>query len=185
MKKIYLAGDMLKKGSQLLREQEANDLKALGYEIYSPKDDKEINDKKAQTEESNNGLAEKIVLKDTKGIMESDIIVIEPHENALGTMVELGQIKGMQDAFMMIWKWLYQHKDVQAHVFNEFLNEFGDKFLKPVFPHLEDVRRTDIPEKGDRRSFGVNQYVYGVCLDLTEGKGFYEWEEILEELKNA
>ena len=45
--------------------------------------------------------------------------------------------------------------------------------------------RTDIPEKGDRRSFGVNQYVYGVCLDLTDGKGFYEWDEIMEELRNA
>ena len=61
MKKVYLAGDMLKKGSQILREMEANQIRELGYEIHSPKDDKEINDKKNQTEESNNGLAEKIV----------------------------------------------------------------------------------------------------------------------------
>ena len=25
--------------------------------------------------------------------------------------------------------------------------------------------------------------VYGVCLDLTDGKGFYEWDEILDELE--
>ena len=184
-KTIYLGGDMLKKGSQLLREQEANDLRKLGYEIYSPKDDKEINDKKNQTEESNNGLAEKIVYKDTKGILESDFIVIEPHENALGTMVELGQIKGMKDAYHIIRHWLHQNKDVQPHVFYNFENEFEKMFDKQVYAHIEDVRRTDIPECGDRRSWGVNQYVYGVCLDLTNGRGLYEWNEILEELKNA
>ena len=57
------------------------------------------------------------------------------------------------------------------------------KLDKKVYPHLEDIRRTNIPECGDRRSWSVNQYVYGVCLDLTDGKGFYEWEEILEELE--
>ena len=39
MSKVYIAGDMLLKGSQMLREAEANDLRALGYEIHSPKDD--------------------------------------------------------------------------------------------------------------------------------------------------
>lgn len=185
MKKVYLAGDMLKKGSQILREMEANQIRELGYEIHSPKDDKEINDKKNQTEESNNGLAEKIVLKDTNGILESEIIVIEPTNDALGTMVELGQIKGMKDSYKMICKWLYENKDVPTHVFNMFINELRPKLMKKIYPHYEDVRRTDIPEKGDRRSFGVNQYVYGVCLDLTDGKGFYEWDEIVEELRNA
>ena len=31
MKKVYLAGDMLKKGSQILREMEANQIRELGY----------------------------------------------------------------------------------------------------------------------------------------------------------
>lgn len=181
-KMIYLGGDMLKKGSQLLREMEGNELKALGYDVYSPKDDKEINDKQNQTEESNNGLAEKIVYKDTKGIIESDIIVIEPHENALGTMVELGQIKGMRDMAKIFIEKL-QGDDLVQRV-NEYLL-FCEKVLaKPVYPHCQDVRRTNIPECGDRRSWGINQYVYGVCLDVTGGKGLYEWEEIVEELSN-
>ena len=53
MKTIYLAGDMLKKGSILLREQEAKELRELGHKIYSPIEDKSINDKANQTEESN------------------------------------------------------------------------------------------------------------------------------------
>lgn len=184
MKKVYIAGDMLKLGSQMLREKEANDIKGLGYEIHNPKDDKEINDKSAQTEESNNGLAEKIVYKDTQGIINSDVIVIEPTNDALGTMVELGQIKGMKDLAEMILNAIEEGKtninalDLVTKLCLKMIN-------KKIYPHYEDVRRTSIPEKSDRRSWSVNQYVYGVCLDLTEGKGFYDWSEVLEELKNA
>ena len=176
MKTIYLAGDMLKKGSILLREQEAKELRELGHKIYSPIEDKSINDKTNQTEESNNGLAERIVRSDTRGILNSDVIVIEPHENALGTMVELGQIKGYKDCARELKSILY---------IVDLLHYFVQRNDKKVYPHLEDIRRTDIPEIGDRRSWSINQYVYGVCLDLTDGKGLYEWEEILEELKEV
>lgn len=181
-KQIYLAGDMLKKGSILLRKQEAEQLRKLGYKLYSPIEDKSINDKSNQTKESNDGLAEKIVKNDTQGILQSDIIVIEPHENALGTMVELGQIKGMKDAFYIISKWMVHNDDIDSNLFMQFLNEFEPMFNKKVYAHMEDIRRTNIPECGDRRSWGINQYVYGVCLDLTKGKGLYDWEEIIEEL---
>jgi ribosomal protein L17 len=191
MKTIYLAGDMLKKGSILLREQEAKELRELGHKIYSPIEDKSINDKTNQTEESNNGLAERIVRNDTRGILNSDIIVIEPHENALGTMVELGQIKGYKDCareLKSILDKIVKSECDDSQAVNRLAMELHfliKKYDKKVYPHLEDIRRTDIPEVGDRRSWSINQYVYGVCLDLTDGKGLYEWEEILEELKEV
>ena len=191
MKTIYLAGDMLKKGSILLREQEAKELRELGHKIYSPIEDKSINDKTNQTEESNNGLAERIVRNDTRGILNSDVIVIEPHENALGTMVELGQIKGYKDCareLKSILDRLVKSECDDSQAVNRLAMELHfliKKYDKKVYPHLEDIRRTDIPEVGDRRSWSINQYVYGVCLDLTDGKGLYEWEEILEELKEV
>ena len=191
MKTIYLAGDMLKKGSILLREQEAKELRELGHKIYSPIEDKSINDKTNQTEESNNGLAERIVRNDTRGILNSDIIVIEPHENALGTMVELGQIKGYKDCareLKSILDRLVKSECDDSQAVNRLAMELHfliKKYDKKVYPHLEDIRRTNIPESGDRRSWSINQYVYGVCLDLTDGKGLYEWEEILEELKEV
>lgn len=191
MKTIYLAGDMLKKGSILLREQEAKELRELGHKIYSPIEDKSINDKTNQTEESNNGLAERIVRNDTRGILNSDIIVIEPHENALGTMVELGQIKGYKDCareLKSILDRLVKSECDDSQAVNRLAMELHfliKKYDKKVYPHLEDIRRTNIPETGDRRSWSINQYVYGVCLDLTDGKGLYEWEEILEELKEV
>ena len=191
MKTIYLAGDMLKKGSILLREQEAKELRELGHKIYSPIEDKSINDKTNQTEESNNGLAERIVRNDTRGILNSDVIVIEPHENALGTMVELGQIKGYKDCareLKSILNRLVKSECDDSQAVNRLAMELHfliKKYDKKVYPHLEDIRRTNIPETGDRRSWSINQYVYGVCLDLTDGKGLYEWEEILEELKEV
>jgi ribosomal protein L17 len=191
MKTIYLAGDMLKKGSILLREQEAKELRELGHKIYSPIEDKSINDKTNQTEESNNGLAERIVRNDTRGILNSDIIVIEPHENALGTMVELGQIKGYKDCareLKSILDKIVKSECDDSQAVNRLAMELHfliKKYDKKVYPHLEDIRRTNIPETGDRRSWSINQYVYGVCLDLTDGKGLYEWEEILEELKEV
>ena len=191
MKTIYLAGDMLKKGSILLREQEAKELRELGHKIYSPIEDKSINDKTNQTEESNNGLAERIVRNDTRGILNSDMIVIEPHENALGTMVELGQIKGYKDCareLKSILDRVVKSECDDSQAVNRLAMELHfliKKYDKKVYPHLEDIRRTNIPETGDRRSWSINQYVYGVCLDLTDGKGLYEWEEILEELKEV
>ena len=191
MKTIYLAGDMLKKGSILLREQEAKELRELGHKIYSPIEDKSINDKTNQTEESNNGLAERIVINDTRGILNSDVIVIEPHENALGTMVELGQIKGYKDCareLKFILDRVVKSECDDSQAVNRLAMELHfliKKYDKKVYPHLEDIRRTNIPEVGDRRSWSINQYVYGVCLDLTDGKGLYEWEEILEELKEV
>ena len=186
-KMVYIGGDLLKRGSIMLRNQESKEIRELGYKVYSPIEDKSINDKSNQTEESNNGLAEKIVDNDTKGILDSDIIIIEPHENALGTMVELGQIKGSKDAardidYILLNVQGIDKEDAADYMYDEFL-KLINKYDKKVYPHLEDIRRTNISEVGDRRSWGINQYVYGTVLDLTDGKGFYEWEEIIKELK--
>ena len=188
-KMVYIGGDLLKRGSIMLREKEAQEVRELGYKVYSPIEDKSINDKSNQSEESNNGLAEKIVRNDTRGILESDIIIIEPHENALGTMVELGQIKGYKDAAKELDEMLLNAQEMNDKDALEYLaNSIYDminKYDKKVYPHLEDIRRTNIPETGDRRSWGANQYVYGVCLSVSDGKGFYEWDEIISELKES
>ncbi|MCY8228749.1 nucleoside 2-deoxyribosyltransferase domain-containing protein [Bacillus spizizenii] len=180
-KKVYLAGDMLPKASQLLREQEREQIKAIGLDFYNPMDNKDINDK---SNVDNEGLAERIVKADTDAIIESDVVVIEPQPFALGTMVELGQIKGMKDFAKMVLDIAGWSDPLNA--LSKIL-ELAEKVdNQKVYPHYEDVRRFEgagKDEEGDRRSLGINQYVYGVCLDLTDGKGFYDWEEVLQELK--
>lgn len=184
-KKVYIAGDMLPKGSQLLRAQEREQIKEIGLDFYNPMDNKDINDKSVVT---NKGLAERIVKADTDAIIASDVIVIEPQSFALGTMVELGQIKGMKDMAKIILDLANEESGEfsAANILNHILTVAEKVDAQQVFPHFEDIRRFEgagADEEGDRRSLGINQYVYGVCLDLSNGKGFYEWDEVLEELK--
>jgi len=194
---IYIAGGIMSKGEQLQRESEKCEIEALGIPFYNPQDNDEINDK--SNLDNTEGLAEKIVKADTQAIKGSDVVVIEPQPFAMGTMVELGQIKGMKDVA----------KDVNTFVNDELANilenfdsmpdvQIADKLLdilmgiskitnpiieQKVFPHYEDIRRfKGATESEDRRSLGINQYVYGVVLDVTGGHGFYEWEDVIEEL---
>ncbi len=184
-KKVYIAGDMLPRGSQMLRALEREQIKEIGLDFYNPMDNKDINDK---SNVENTGLAERIVKADTDAIVESEVIVIEPQPFALGTMVELGQIKGMKDMAKIILELANDKCDEysSAELLNKIIETCEKVDNQKVFPHYEDIRRfpnAGVDEEGDRRSLGINQYVYGVCLDLTDGKGFYEWDEVLTELK--
>lgn len=182
-KKVYIAGDMLPKASQLLRAQEREQVKNIGLDFYNPMDNKDINDK---SKVSNEGLAERIVKADTDAIIGSDVIVIEPQPFALGTLCELGQIKGMKDFAKQVLEITDENYEYStAEILNKIIEMAEKTVNQKVYPHYEDVRRFEgagKDEEGDRRSLGINQYVYGVCLDLTDGVGFYEWDEVLEEL---
>lgn len=185
MKQVYIAGDMLLKGSQLVRQQEREQIEALGVKVYNPMDDKEINDKTNQTKESNDGLAEKIVRKDMKAILDSDVIVIAPESHALGTITELGQIYGINYMLEQMYSALVIAEQLGDKRGMDYIQTVVEKIpYKEVYAHYDDIRRTDIPEQGDRRSFGVNQYVYGTVLALTQGRGFQEFDEIVESLKS-
>lgn len=181
---IYIAGDMLTVGSQMLRAKERNDIQALGLPFYNPADNKEINDKANAVQE---GLAERIVRQDSEAIYESDVLVIEPQPFALGTMTELGQVKGRRDLANEINDILVEGDGEEDWVTLGRIEELVDRVRgQKIYPHYQDIRRFEgVTESEDRRSLGINQYVYGVCLDLTDGKGFYEWNEILEELEGV
>lgn len=183
-KKVYIAGDIMTKGSQLQRAAEREDIKKIGLDFYNPMDNKEINDK--ANLDSNDGLAEKIVKQDSDAIYSSDIIVIEPQPFALGTITELGQIKGRRDLAKEIFELIIKNTSKDrptVETIYEIINIVTKILAQKIYPHYQDIRRfKGCVEKEDRRSLGINQYVYGVVLDLTDGKGFYEWDEILEEL---
>lgn len=152
-KLIYLAGDMLSHGQQLRRAYEKSAFKQLGYEVYNPQDDKSINDKSSADQQ---GLAERIVANDTAGIEKADIIVLDYLTHAQGTITELGYIQKL-------------------------------KRIKPeleVYVHCTDVRQGTghIPTEQDRAEFSINQYVYGVILEVTEGRGVQDFEDIRQEL---
>ena len=173
-KQVYIGGDMLYKASQMLREVERKAIEGIGYKAYAPQDDKEINDKSNQTKDSNDSLAERIVEKDTRAMLESDVVIFDYQRFAEGTIAEIGQMKGMRDMAQMILD------NIDSR--DKIIDLCTSMLSKKIYVHCEDVRRTNIPEQGDRRSFGVNQYVYGVAKDLN-GVGFYEFEDIIEDMK--
>ena len=183
---IYVAGDLLSEGAKMRRAWEAEQLRSTGATLHVPHEDASINDKANAVQE---GLAERIVENDTKGIIDSDVIVIDAHENGKGTLVELGQIKGMRDMAKMV-------SDVISENYSMFDDDCDENTVraieelveevvnKKVFAHNTDIRRANShPQSGDRREYGPNQYVYGTVLDVTNGKGFYDWDEIIEEVK--
>ena len=181
---IYVAGHMLDAGAVMRREWEAEQLRKAGASLHVPHEDKSINDKANAVQE---GLAERIVSNDTQGIIDSDIIVIDAHENGKGTLVELGQVKGMKDMAEIV---LHMVLGVSNGVLSErdaldmIQAEVESVMEKKVYAHNTDIRRANSqPQSGDRREYGPNQYVYGTVLDLTDGAGFYDWDEIIEEVK--
>ena len=183
---IYTAGDMLSEGARMRRAWEADQLRSLGATLHVPHEDKSINDKANAVQE---GLAERIVANDTKGIIDSDVIVIDAHENGKGTLVELGQIKGMKDMAEMVIEAMeiedFEDYEVARDVVLSKIADIAISIVnKKVYAHNTDIRRAnDKPQAGDRREYAPNQYVYGTVLDLTEGKGFYDWDEIVSEVK--
>lgn len=151
---IYNGGDMLSVANQAAHAEENRQLKQLGFQVYSPQDDKTINDKTNQTVESNNSLAEKIFDRDTKGMEKADIIIFEVANTNVGTTTEIGQ-------------WAMKNQSTAL-----------DKFF---FFHSYDIRRTSIPEIGDRRSWSINQYLYGAILSLNPN-GIENWNTIINKL---
>lgn len=184
-KKAYLAGDILSYGAQKQREWEKEQLSNINYEIHAPQDDDEINDK---SKVDNNGLAERIVKKDTDAIMNSDLIILDAHENGKGTLVEMGQLAGVKDLSDKLLTKIDEYLELEIP-YDRILNEITKDLLmyhnKDVYVHNTDIRRENTAlQQGDRREYAPNQYVYGTALKLTNGKGFYEWHEIIKELEN-
>lgn len=152
---VYVAGDIMSYGSQCELERITDILDELGIDYYSPIKNKSINDKQNVSVEENNSLAERIVYEDTLRLEKAGVIVFNVKEHAIGTLVEIGQVLGMMN--------------------------MGAE--KRCFFLCDDIRRTAIPEIGDRRSWSVNQYLYGAVLKMSDGRGFQTVDEIREELE--
>lgn len=177
-RKSYLLGDGLKRGNQMLRKLERDQLNTLGtLEVFNPWD-QPINDKsKAPT-------AEQIFETDTKAILASEVIVADCDNDSVGSTTEIGIIFGlnyMHDQISEILKTQLVDGSNNHEVLDKIHNLLEEIPKKSVLWHTSDIRHTQIPEQGLRRSFSMNQYLYG-CLLALSGKE-KTFEEILEVLK--
>ena len=183
----YVGGDIMTHGSQLARQEECDKMDAAGLKVqyYSPAQNKSINDKSNMTEEQNNCLAEKITEADIDRLWNSDFAVMCTEQSAIGTMCELGCLYGwkyMADKLLKICNSTdFLDNDQFAEAIEEEIQRIANK---NVFAHYFDIRTNHLNEKDWRRSFGINQLLYGMILECTKDHKLHEnFDSVLEELK--
>jgi nucleoside 2-deoxyribosyltransferase len=183
----YLGGDIMTYGSNLARQEEYDKFKAVGIpgEVYSPVQNKSINDKSNMTEEENNHLAEKICEADIERLWNSDYTVLCPEQSAIGTMCEMGVIYGwkyMASQLLKIYNsFPYADADVVLDMIIDQIKKIAEK---QNYAHYFDIRTNHLNEKDWRRSFSINQMLYGMILAATaDGTLHNSFDEILPILK--
>ena len=136
------------------------------------------------TEEENNHLAEKIVAADVDRLWNSDYTVLCPEQSAIGTMCEMGILYGWKYMAEKILDIYYEclendemtYEDVIGNVIKE-LERIADK---KNYAHYFDIRTNHLNEKDWRRSFSINQFLYGIILAATaDGKLHNSFDEII------
>jgi nucleoside 2-deoxyribosyltransferase len=181
----YLGGDIMTHGSNLARQEEYDKFKEahIPGEVYSPVQNKSINDKSNMTEEENNHLAEKIVAADVERLWNSDYTVLCPEQSAIGTMCEMGILYGWKYMADKLLKILEQaEKENWTTEDYEFKLEQEIKRIvnKKNYAHYFDIRTNHLNEKDWRRSFSINQFLYGIILAATaDGTLHNSFDEIL------
>ena len=195
-KQAYNLGDMLYKGSQLLRAKETEELRAIGVPVYSAAEqnkDGDINDKKNQTKESNADLHAHIFKKDMDNIYASDLIIANPERFAEGSIAELGAVETFNDIHSTMSD-IVDNPELTAEEKVKAIQAWLEENpYKEVYVHLEDIRCTNIEEVGYDRSFYVNQFVRGLAVAAQTGQrgvpvsqggiDIMSWEDIIETLR--
>ena len=184
---VYNGGHILNNAMVDYRNKQAEQINSIiGIKCYNVLEDKSINDK-ANAEQTK--LAERILNNDFKAMQESDIFVFDILNEGLGTIAELGILLGMKHQAQQTINKAKQTIDNHGVISDKHLNDAYklavDIVNKPVLIYCSDIRQghgkpyTD----PDRAEFSTNQFVFGMILSLTNGKGFISWEEVLLELE--
>ena len=186
----YLGGDIMTHGSNLARQEEYDKFQEAGIPgtVYSPVQNKSINDKSNMTEAENNHLAEKICEADIERLWNSDYTVLCPEQSAIGTMCEMGVLYGwkyMADKLLEIFKsQLFDSEKPYEEVLEDVMREIIRISEKTNYAHYFDIRTNHLNEKDWRRSFSINQMLYGMILYATADHQLHNsFDEILPLLK--
>lgn len=187
----YVGGDIMTHGSQLARQEECDKMEAaeLPVTYYSPAQNKSINDKSHMTEEENNHLAERIVEADIERLWKSSFAVMCPEQSAIGTMCETAVLYAWKYMAALILNYMEAAKDTgksTEDIYNDIYNELTRHFNRKNFFHYSDIRTNHLNEKDWRRSFSINQMLYGMILYAsTDGVLHDNFDEVVEKLKET
>ena len=185
----YLGGDIMSFGSNLARQYEYNKFIEMGLpvDVYSPVQNKSINDKSNMTEEENNCLAEKITAADIERLWNSDFVVMCPEQSAIGSLTETGCLFGWQymtDRLLEMVKEDEENGKTVVGIYDDLIAEIKRINNKDIYCHYFDIRTNHLNEKDWRRSFSINQLLYGMILYMEKYGDIETFDEILEHLKD-
>lgn len=186
----YLGGDIMSFGSNLARQYEYDKFNELNLnvDVYSPVQNKSINDKNSVTEEENNHLAEKITEADIERLWNSDFVVMCPEQSAIGSICETGCLFGwkwMAEKLMHTYYEVLAETNNKTQASNEMFKEIKRISNKENYFHYFDIRNTSLNEKGWRRSFSINQLLYGMILYTAKNGDFESFDDIMSHLKET
>lgn len=193
-KVVYMGGHLLNQAMVEYREKQHEQVEGIvGITPYSPHKDKSINEKANAVQE---GLAERILNNDFKAMQNSDIFVFDVLNEGLGTIAELGILLGIKHQAQETINSLEETADIvrfdvdgyetyEYDILQDKIIELEKIVNKPVLIYCSDIRQGHGKPYSDpdRAEFSTNQFIYGCVLELTNGRGFISWEEVLNELE--
>ena len=136
----YLGGDIMSFGSNLARQYEYDKFIEMGLpvDVYSPVQNKSINDKSNMTEEENNHLAEKITAADIERLWNSDFVVMCPEQSAIGSLTETGCLFGwkyMTDRLLEMVKEDEENGKTVVGIYDDLITEIKRINDKDIYCH--------------------------------------------------
>lgn len=157
-------------------------IEGAGLSVYSPTNNKKINDKETL---GNKDIARMIVAKDSEVIINSDVRVFNG-ELTPGTLIETGQVLGMNDMSAIIMKTIEKmeslgHDDtsIKDILWNICQYERNKDFVL----YDTDIRYHEQPEAGYKRSTFKHQYQRGVGMKLMNNQdGFIRFNTLQDTL---
>ena len=179
-KLAYNGGSMTTFGARDFCLKVNDMIEGAGLSVYTPSNNKKINDKESL---GNKDIARMIVAKDSEAIINADVRVFNGELTA-GTLIETGQVLGMNDMSTIIMKTIenmesvgHDDESIKDTVWNICNYERNKEFIL----YDTDVRSHNEPESGYRRSTFKHQYQRGVGMKLMDNKDGYIRFETLQE----
>ena len=181
-KLAYNGGSMTTEGAKDFCLKVNDMIEGAGLSVYTPSNNKKINSKE---DVGNKDIARMIVAKDSEAIINADVRVFNGELTA-GTLIETGQVLGMNDMSAIIMKTIEKMESLghdDTSIKDTLWNICHYERSKDFILYDTDIRYHEQPEAGYRRSTFKHQYQRGVGMKLMNNQdGFIRFDTLQDTL---
>lgn len=181
-KLVYNGGSMTTFGARDFCLKVNDMIEGAGLSVYTPSNNKKINSKE---DVGNKDIARMIVAKDSEAIINADVRVFNGELTA-GTLIETGQVLGMNDMSAIIMKTIEKMENLghdDTSIKDILWNICQYERNKDFVLYDTDIRYHEQPEAGYRRSTFKHQYQRGVGMKLMNNQdGFIRFDTLQDTL---